>query len=207
MRKYASEEYRDIAKQYGELLDHVIEKRIYRVQYNTSEDLCMLSDHLGFLKAGPRDVIEIHTGVLEEKCRGATQAPKHRLILKRAGSYYSNWMGDVVMFYRNRCSDNREAPLKQNNATGAGKRMQEVKNSEKSIRVLNCISPGTPLLQSGPSLIFARICDREFMDVCNIVIIDVLEYPQLAEDEKILAHPNPDQRVASAVQAHCGRLV
>lgn len=34
-----------------------------------------------------------------------------------------------------------------------------------------------------------RICDREFGDVCNIAIIDVLEYPQLAEDEKILATP------------------
>lgn len=34
-----------------------------------------------------------------------------------------------------------------------------------------------------------RICDREFGDACNVAIIDVLEYPQLAEDEKILATP------------------
>ena len=34
-----------------------------------------------------------------------------------------------------------------------------------------------------------RICDKEFGDVCNISIIDVLEYPQLAEEERILATP------------------
>lgn len=36
---------------------------------------------------------------------------------------------------------------------------------------------------------FRRICDREFGALCNVAIIDVLEYPQLAEEEKILATP------------------
>ncbi|MFA6807837.1 MAG: circadian clock KaiB family protein [Eubacteriales bacterium] len=34
-----------------------------------------------------------------------------------------------------------------------------------------------------------KICEREFGEVCRVTIIDVLEYPQLAEDEKILATP------------------
>ncbi len=34
-----------------------------------------------------------------------------------------------------------------------------------------------------------RICKKEFGEGCRVVIIDVLEYPQLAEDEKILATP------------------
>ncbi len=34
-----------------------------------------------------------------------------------------------------------------------------------------------------------RICKKEFGEFYRIIIIDVLEYPQLAEDEKILATP------------------
>lgn len=34
-----------------------------------------------------------------------------------------------------------------------------------------------------------RICKKEFGEFYKVVIIDVLEYPQLAEDEKILATP------------------
>lgn len=34
-----------------------------------------------------------------------------------------------------------------------------------------------------------RICKREFGDTYSLSIIDVLEYPQLAEDEKIFATP------------------
>jgi circadian clock protein KaiB len=34
-----------------------------------------------------------------------------------------------------------------------------------------------------------RICEQELEDRYELEIIDVLEYPQLAEDEKILATP------------------
>jgi len=34
-----------------------------------------------------------------------------------------------------------------------------------------------------------RLCERELKDQYDLVIIDVLEHPQLAEDEKILATP------------------
>lgn len=34
-----------------------------------------------------------------------------------------------------------------------------------------------------------QVCKKEFGEVYQLIIIDVLEYPQLAEDEKILATP------------------
>jgi len=34
-----------------------------------------------------------------------------------------------------------------------------------------------------------NMCEKEFGDICRVTIIDVLEYPQLAEEEKILATP------------------
>ncbi len=47
-----------------------------------------------------------------------------------------------------------------------------------------------------------RICDGEFCDQYELKIIDILEHPELAEDEKILAtptlikeHPLPPRRI------------
>lgn len=34
-----------------------------------------------------------------------------------------------------------------------------------------------------------RICDEELNDECEMVIIDILERPQMAEDDKVLATP------------------
>ncbi|MFN8598506.1 MAG: circadian clock KaiB family protein [Anaerolineae bacterium] len=34
-----------------------------------------------------------------------------------------------------------------------------------------------------------RICQEALLDQCDVVIIDVLENPELAEDEKVLATP------------------
>lgn len=36
---------------------------------------------------------------------------------------------------------------------------------------------------------FQRIMDEEFSDRCDLEIIDVFEYPQKAEDDRILATP------------------
>ncbi len=34
-----------------------------------------------------------------------------------------------------------------------------------------------------------RLCDEALSGQCDVIIIDVLEHPQLAEDDKILATP------------------
>ena len=128
LKKYAPDAYKSIATRYGDLLDHSIEKRIYRVEYNISDHLRSLSEDLGFLKAGPRDVIEIHTGVLEEKCRGATP-PKTQAYVEEGRIILLELMGDIVMFYRKYYVENRNQSFQKENKAETGSRMQEVKNN------------------------------------------------------------------------------
>lgn len=130
LKKYAPDAYRDIAEHYGKLLDYAIEKRIYRVEYSISDGLRSLSAQMGFLKAGPRDVIEIHTAVLEEKCRRAAQ-PKAQAYIEEGRIMLLELMGDIVMFYRNYYVENRNPFPQQKNKIDASKKIQEVKNDGK----------------------------------------------------------------------------
>ncbi len=112
LKNYAPDIYKDITRRYGELLDYAIEKRIYKVEDNISESLRSLAELFGFLKAGPRDVIEIHTGVLGKKCSGATQL-KAQAFVEEGRLLLLELMGYIVMFYRNFYVESSDMPLLQ----------------------------------------------------------------------------------------------
>lgn len=50
------------------------------------------------------------------------------------------------------------------------------------------------------------ICDSEFKDQYELVIIDVLEKPQLAEDEKIMATPTLIKELPPPIKRLIGDL-
>ncbi len=51
-----------------------------------------------------------------------------------------------------------------------------------------------------------RICEREFRGQYELGVIDVLEHPQLAEDEKILATPTLSKELPPPLQRLIGDL-
>jgi len=100
LKMYAPDIYNSMSLRYSELLDRAIENRIYKVENNISDGLRSLSEELGFLKTGPRDVIEIHTGVMEKKCRGAAHL-KAQAYIEEGRIMLLELMGDIITFYRN----------------------------------------------------------------------------------------------------------
>ena len=52
-----------------------------------------------------------------------------------------------------------------------------------------------------------HICNQQFGDQYDLIVIDVLERPQLAEDEKILATPTLVKELPPPDQAHNWRFV
>ncbi|MEM7066475.1 MAG: response regulator [Cyanobacteria bacterium P01_B01_bin.77] len=56
-----------IVEDYSHILDQVLEQQTFRVKYPISEHLRSLAEKLGFLKAGARDVVELHTLTLKQK--------------------------------------------------------------------------------------------------------------------------------------------
>ncbi|MDJ0581711.1 response regulator [Crocosphaera sp.] len=89
----------ELVETYGKLLELALEQRIYKVDYNISEKLRNLGEKLGFLKASPRDTIEIHTKVLKEKSKDASIAKAQAYVVE-GRLMILELMGYLASFYR-----------------------------------------------------------------------------------------------------------
>jgi DNA-binding NarL/FixJ family response regulator len=88
-----------LVEHYGELMDRALEQQAYKVERHVSEDLRGMAEKLGFLKAGPRDVIEIHHTTLKHKSRDASLA-KIQAYVEEGRLMVLELMGHLVSFYR-----------------------------------------------------------------------------------------------------------
>ena len=89
----------ELVETYGKLLELSLEQRIYKVDHNISEQLRSLGDKMGFLKASPRDTIEIHTKVLKEKSKDASVAKAQAYVVE-GRLMILELMGYLASFYR-----------------------------------------------------------------------------------------------------------
>ncbi|MDJ0659739.1 MAG: response regulator [Crocosphaera sp.] len=89
----------ELAENYGKLLDLALEQRMFKVDYNISEKLRTLGEKLGFLKASPRDAIEIHTKVLKEKSKDVPMAKAQAYVVE-GRLMILELMGYLASFYR-----------------------------------------------------------------------------------------------------------
>jgi len=94
--------FRELANQYAGLMDRALERRAYRVEHNISEGLRCLASELGLVKAGARDVIEVHVAALRAKARGAVPG-RIRVYEEEGRVMVLELMGHLVSYYR-RCS-------------------------------------------------------------------------------------------------------
>jgi FixJ family two-component response regulator len=99
LREALPDVFDDLLGRYTELVDLAIEQRAYKVDHPVSDGLRRLADRLGALKAGPRDVIELHTLGMRRLLASATvahtddQAEEGRLLVLEL-------MGHLVSYYR-----------------------------------------------------------------------------------------------------------
>jgi DNA-binding NarL/FixJ family response regulator len=91
--------FEELAENYGDLLELALEQRIFKVEHNISEQLRTLGDKLGFLKASPRDAIELHTKVLKEKSRDIPVL-KAQAYVTEGRLMILELMGYLASFYR-----------------------------------------------------------------------------------------------------------
>jgi PAS domain S-box-containing protein len=92
----------DLVERYERLLDAALEQKAYRVESDSSEEVMAMAERLGALRAGPRDVVDIHVKALKNKSKQANlikaeaYAEEGRLIALEL-------MGELVSHYRRRC--------------------------------------------------------------------------------------------------------
>lgn len=101
LRKSFPDLFNQIVARYSELLDMALEQQAYKVDHNISEGLHEMVERLGFLKAGPRDVVDIHSAAIRAKTSEAS--------FQKAGAYISEGrirllelMGYLISYYRDR---------------------------------------------------------------------------------------------------------
>lgn len=91
--------FRAFVERYAGLLDLAIEQRTYRVDHRLSDALRALADELGFLNAGPRDVVEVHTAALKERI-GSAPPLRAQAYVEEARVLVLELMGYLVAYYR-----------------------------------------------------------------------------------------------------------
>jgi DNA-binding response OmpR family regulator len=99
LRRTVPEQFRNLVQRYGQLLELGVEQRTHKVDYRLSDTLRTLAEELGFLNAGPRDVVELHTAALKQRIAVAAPA-KAQAYIDEARIMVLELMGYLVAYYR-----------------------------------------------------------------------------------------------------------
>ncbi|MCP5157946.1 MAG: response regulator [Gammaproteobacteria bacterium] len=84
---------------YRDLLEKAVEQQAFKVEHPVDHGLTALAQQLGFLRAGPRDVIDLHSQALKSvlQNRGKFAA---RFYIDEGRLMALELMGDLVSYYR-----------------------------------------------------------------------------------------------------------
>lgn len=88
-----------LSEEYARLLDQAVEQRTYRVEHDVTGGLRAIADELGFLRALPRDVVELHSAVLRRKSQ-SVGARLYELYAEEARFAVLELMGYLASYYR-----------------------------------------------------------------------------------------------------------
>jgi hypothetical protein len=85
--------------QYGDLMEKALEQRTFKIEHSIPKRLQVLAEQIGFLQAGPRDVIDIYTEALRGKT-DKTIPTKTEAFVEEGRFLVLELMGYLVSFYR-----------------------------------------------------------------------------------------------------------
>ncbi len=88
---------------YQRLLEDTIKERIFGENSQLEEEKRAFVSKIGFLQASPRDLIDIHSSVLERVCQD-TPEEKAMVYVEEGRILALEIMGYLVSFYRRHCS-------------------------------------------------------------------------------------------------------
>ncbi len=100
LRRSTPDLFQELVQQYGHLLDLALEKQAYKIEHDISTELRTISETIGLLRGGPRDVVEIHTTALKMKASGV-YSPKAQAYADEGRLLVLELMGYLTSYYRN----------------------------------------------------------------------------------------------------------
>jgi DNA-binding response OmpR family regulator len=99
LQEIAPAAFAELTKNYSDLLDLALRQRVYKEEHNLSAKLRQIAYRLGFLKAGPRDVIDIYTLTLKQILADLPPA-KTQVYIEEGRLMVLELMGYLVSYYR-----------------------------------------------------------------------------------------------------------
>ena len=99
LREAKPDEFRKLVQRYADLIDLALEQRTFKVEHDLSGQLRSLAERLGFLRAMPRDLVDVHSAALKSK---AAVSPSQKIQACREEAQFMllELMGDLCSFYR-----------------------------------------------------------------------------------------------------------
>ncbi len=94
--------FTDLVERYETLIDEALDKRIYKIDDDSSKEVTAMAERLGALRAGPRDVVDIHILALKNKNRHSNPV-KAEAYAEESRLITLELMGELVSYYRKRC--------------------------------------------------------------------------------------------------------
>ena len=91
--------FSELTATYAQLLDLSLEEKIFKIDHDISGDLRTLAAKLGFLKASPRDIVDLHTKALKKKCDNVNLA-KVQAYVDEGRLRLLELMGYLTSYYR-----------------------------------------------------------------------------------------------------------
>lgn len=99
LRTALPQTFDELVGDYGRLLDRAVEQVVYHVDHGLDADVQRLARRAGELRAGPRDVVEIHATAIKAKEQEAGPQ-RMRLYAAEGQVRLLELMGHLVTFYR-----------------------------------------------------------------------------------------------------------
>ncbi|MBE1237268.1 NarL family two-protein response regulator [Phaeovibrio sulfidiphilus] len=99
VRKVLPDLFATFLEKLNALVDLAVEDRIYGSSSRVETDLIALSESLGFVRAGPRDVIDLYVTVLKERI-GNGPAKRQALVMEEMRLLVLRLMGHLANHYR-----------------------------------------------------------------------------------------------------------
>jgi len=98
-RQASADTFNQVVQRYGDLMDLALEQQAYKVEHDISGKLRTIAEELGSFKAGPRDVVEIHSLALRKKTSQASHA-KAQAYAEEGRMMVLQLMGHLASYYR-----------------------------------------------------------------------------------------------------------
>jgi hypothetical protein len=97
LRETAGTLFAEWVERYTALIALAVDQRTYKIDHDLSAELRALAERLCFMKAGPRDVIDVHVAALNH---GAAQVARPHVYVEEARVLLLELMGYLVAIYR-----------------------------------------------------------------------------------------------------------